>query len=59
MWRYKLIRVSPPAREQSQIAACEAQLNGLGADGWEAVAVTREEDGWWILFKMPHEVASF
>jgi hypothetical protein len=59
MWRYKAVCVSPPGRESSQIKALEAQLNELGAEGWEAVAVIPQADGWCVLFKMPYAVASF
>ncbi len=59
MWRYKLVCVSPPGREQSQIRACEAQLNELGGEGWEVIAVIQQGDTWWVLFKMSHVVASF
>jgi hypothetical protein len=59
MWRYKLVLMNLPGREQSQIDACEGRLNELGGEGWEAVAVVGQGDGWWVLFKMPHEVASF
>lgn len=59
MWRYKLVHTDLPGREPSEIGACEAQLNELGGEGWEVVAVIGRADGWWMLFKMPHEVASF
>jgi hypothetical protein len=39
--------------------ACEALLNDLGEEGWEVVAVIEQKDGWGVLFKMTHEVASF
>jgi hypothetical protein len=59
MWRYKLVRMDLPGWEQSQIAACEARLNELGGQGWEAIAVIEQDDGWGVLFKMPQEVPSF
>ncbi len=59
MWRYKLVRMDLPGWEQSQIRACEVRLNELGGEGWEAIAVIQQPDGWGVLFKMPHEVAAF
>jgi hypothetical protein len=45
--------------EDSQVKACEARLNDLGGEGWEAVAVIEQKDGLGVLLKMAHEVASF
>jgi hypothetical protein len=45
--------------EESQVKACETRLNELGSEGWEAVALIELADGWGMLFKMVHEVASF
>ena len=59
MWRYKLVRMNVSGWEQSQVRACEAQLNELGGQGWEAVAVIQQGDVWGVLLKMSHEVASF
>jgi hypothetical protein len=59
MWRYRLVRMDLSGWEESQIKACEARLNDLGGEGWEAVAVIQQKDGLGVLFKMPHEVASF
>jgi hypothetical protein len=59
MWRYKLVRMAPPGHEPSQIEDREARLNELGGEGWEAVAMIERADGWWLLFKMPHEVGTF
>jgi hypothetical protein len=59
MWRYKLVRVDFPGWERSQVSACEAQLNELGSEGWEVVAVVPQGDRWCMLLKMRHEVASF
>jgi hypothetical protein len=59
MWRYKLVPLDLPGREESRIKACEAKLNELGGEGWEAVAAIAQADGWYVLFKMPHEVGTF
>jgi hypothetical protein len=60
MWRYKLVPVPPCTPEESRIAVCEAELNRLGEEGWEAVAVVPQPDGSsWVLFKMPHGVATY
>lgn len=59
MWRYRLVRMDLSGWEESQIKACEARLNDLGGEGWEAVAVIEQNDWLGVLFKMPHEVASF
>jgi len=59
MWRYKLLRMSLAGWEDSQVKACEARLNDLGGEGWEAVAVIEQKDGLGVLLKMAHEVASF
>jgi hypothetical protein len=48
-----------PGREESQIKAWEATLNELGREGWEAVAVVPQSDGWCVLLKMAHEVGTF
>jgi hypothetical protein len=31
----------------------------VGGEGWEAVAVIQQGDGWWVLLKMPHEVGTY
>ena len=59
MWRYKLVPMDPVGREESQIRTWETRLNELGGEGWEAVAVIQQTDGWYVLFKMPHEVGTF
>jgi hypothetical protein len=59
MWRYKLVRMEIPAREESRIEAWEAKLNEVGGEGWEAVAVIEQADGWCVLLKMPHEVGTY
>jgi hypothetical protein len=59
MWRYKLVRMDLPGREDSQIKAWEAKLNALGGEGWEVVAVVGQNEGWYVLLKMPHEVGTF
>lgn len=59
MWRYKLVHLDLPGQEPPQAMACEAYLNELGGDGWEAISVVQAADRWWVLLKMPHEVASF
>ena len=59
MWRYKLVSMEPPSREDSQINVWEAKLNELGGEGWEAVTVIEQTDGWCVLLKMPHEVGTF
>ncbi len=59
MWRYKLVRMDLPGWQQAEITACEARLNELGGEGWEALAVIERADGWLALFKMPHEVGTF
>jgi hypothetical protein len=60
MWRYKLVPVRLPSRPDSHVEPLEAELNGLGSEGWEAVAVMQQIDGWcWVLFKMPHEVGTY
>jgi len=59
MWRYKLVRMNLSGWEESQVKACETRLNELGSEGWEAVALIELADGWGMLFKMAHEVASF
>jgi hypothetical protein len=60
MWRYKLVPMHLSSREGSQIGVCEAELNVLGGEGWEAVAVIPQPDGsCWVLFKMPHAVATY
>jgi hypothetical protein len=57
MWRYKLVAMG--SLSESKITAWEAALNELGGEGWEAVAVIEQPDGWCILLKMPHEVATY
>ncbi|HXD98679.1 MAG TPA: hypothetical protein VN646_19165 [Candidatus Acidoferrum sp.] len=57
MWRYKLVPMGRP--RESQIEAWEAKLDELGGEGWEAVAVIEEADGWCVLLKMPREVGTF
>jgi hypothetical protein len=59
MWRYKVVPMGAPGRDGSQIKACEAKLNELGGEGWEAFAVIEQADGWCVLLKMPHEVGTF
>jgi hypothetical protein len=59
MWRYKLVPMGPPGRQDVQIKAWETKLNELGGEGWEAVAVIEQPDGWCVLLKMPHEVGAF
>jgi hypothetical protein len=59
MWRYKLVPMGLPPREESRIKAWEAKLNELGGEGWEAVAVIEQADGWCVLLKMPHEVGTY
>jgi hypothetical protein len=59
MWRYKLVRMNLSGWEESQVKACENRLNELGSEGWEAVALIELADGWGMLFKMVHEVATF
>jgi hypothetical protein len=59
MWRYKLVRMGLPIREETRIEAWEAKLNELGGEGWEAVAVIQQADAWWVLLKMPHEVGTY
>jgi hypothetical protein len=59
MWRYKLVPMRFPGWEESQIKAWEAKLNELGGEGWEAVAVVAQTDGWYVLLKMPHEVGTY
>jgi hypothetical protein len=59
MWRYKLVPMGPPGRQESQIKAWEAKLNELGGEGWEAIAVIEQTDGWCVLLKMAHEVGTF
>jgi hypothetical protein len=59
MWRYKLVRMGLPFREETRIEAWEAKLNELGGEGWEAVAVIQQPDAWWVLLKMPHEVGTY
>ena len=59
MWRYKVVPMNLSGWEESQVKACETRLNELGSGGWEAVALIELADGWGILFKMAHEVASF
>ncbi len=59
MWRYKIVHVKPPAQEESEVKACEVQLNELGRQGWEMVAVLEQAGRWSVVFKMPHEVGTF
>jgi hypothetical protein len=59
MWRYKLVRLNLRGWEPSELGASEAQLNELGGDGWEAVAVIGEGDTYAVLLKMPREVGTF
>ncbi len=59
MWRYKLVPMEPLAREESRIKAWEAKLDDLGGEGWEAVAVIEQTDGWCVLLKMFHEVGTY
>lgn len=59
MWRYKLVHLDLPEQESPQVMACEAGLNELGSEGWEAISVVQTAGRWWVLLKMPHEVASF
>jgi hypothetical protein len=47
------------AGEESQLKAWEATLNELGREGWEAVAVIEQLDGWCVLLKMPHELGTY
>jgi hypothetical protein len=57
MWRYKLVVMR--SLSESQMTAWEAKLNELGGEGWEAVAVIPQADGWCVLLKMPHAVATY
>jgi hypothetical protein len=57
MWRYKLVAMG--SLSESQITAWEAKLNELGSEGWEAVAVIEQTDGWCVLLKMPHQVGTY
>jgi len=60
MWRYKLVPIRLPTRQDSEAKAGEAELNALGGEGWEAVAVIQQTDGWcWVLLKMPHGVGTY
>lgn len=59
MWRYKVVAIAVPTRHGASLEACEAKLNELGGEGWEAVAVIQQGDGWWVLLKMPHEVGTY
>lgn len=59
MWRYRLVPMAPAGREEAQIRGLEAKLNELGGEGWEAVAVIAQTEGWCVLFKMPHEVGTY
>lgn len=59
MWRYKLVPLRLPGRQDSPVTAWEAELNVLGGEGWEAVAVIQQTDGCWVLLKMPHEVGTY
>jgi hypothetical protein len=59
MWRYKLVPMGRPGPEKSRIEAWEAKLDDLGGEGWEAVAVIEDADGWCVLLKMPREVGTF
>lgn len=59
MWRYKLVAMGVPTRDGSGIKAWEAKLNELGGEGWEAVAVIQQADGWCVLLKMPHKVGTY
>ena len=60
MWRYKLVPLRLPTQPDSQSRACEAELNVLGGEGWEAVAIVQPTDGWgWVLFKMRHQVGTY
>jgi hypothetical protein len=59
MWRYKLVPMDMPGRQQAAINSCEAKLNELGGEGWEIVAVIASGDSWLTLLKMPHEIGTF
>ncbi len=59
MWRYKLVPMGLLARDESRLEAWEAKLNELGREGWEAVAVLEQADGWCVLLKMPHEIGTY
>jgi hypothetical protein len=60
MWRYKLILLRLPSQQDPQASACEAELNVLGGEGWEAVAVVQQTNGWcWVILKMPHQVGTY
>jgi hypothetical protein len=43
---------------ESKITDREATLNELGGEGWEAVAVIEQTDGWCVLLKMP-QIATY
>ena len=57
MWRYKLVAMG--SLTASQIPAWEAKLNELGGEGWEVAAVLQQPEGWCVLLKMPHQVATY
>jgi hypothetical protein len=59
MWRYKLVSMGLLAHDAARISAWEAKLNELGGQGWEAIAVMEQADGWWVILKMPHEVGTY
>lgn len=59
MWRYKLVPMGRLAPADSRIDAWETTLNALGGEGWEAIAVIGQADGWCVLFKMPHGVGTY
>lgn len=58
MWRYKLVPLMLLPEGEPRIAAWEAQLDELGREGWEAVAVLGTDTPC-VLFKMRRDVGSY
>jgi hypothetical protein len=58
MWRYKLVPLAALGPGDPRIAAWEAQLDELGSEGWEAVAVLGSDTPC-VLFKMRRDVGSY
>jgi hypothetical protein len=51
-WEYKLADYGV-SDDRKVIGIAESQMNGSGEQGWEAVAVWKEKDKIFVLYKRP------
>jgi hypothetical protein len=47
-FEYDMVHIDPfPPEDRMDV------LNGRGADGWEAYAVSEDNTGWWVFLRRP------